>query len=149
MFEVILTTGIHLFWSKPAGQPTERYRWTNTVLVDPKGMKDINGRKMVTPYLDPPKGGYKGHIADHSPYYYDDDNCEECSTRNKRNYHKFTKGNRMQFVDYPNDPRLEPGQKIEFRACIVDTYENDREIECVNWNWVKQHGIFGKTEIAK
>ena len=42
MFEIILTTGIHLFWNKPADQPAERYRWTNTVLVDPKGMKDIN-----------------------------------------------------------------------------------------------------------
>ena len=149
MFEIILTTGIHLFWNKPADQPAERYRWTNTVLVDPKGMKDINGRRMVTPYQDPPNGGFEDHIADHSPYYYDDDNCEECSVRNKRNYYKYIKGNRMEFVDYPNDPRLKPGQKIEFRACVVDTFDNDREIECVNWNWIKQRGVFGKTEIVK
>ena len=147
MFEIILASGIQIFWKKPVDQPQDRYRWVNTVLEDPKGIKDRNGKWLETPYVDPPNGGFDYGIADHSPYYYDDNDCEECGERHK--VWKFHKEGKFVFVDYPNDPRLKPGQKIKFETCLVDTYEDDKELQCVKWNWVRQRGIFGKVELAK
>ena len=146
MLEYILTTGIHILFKAPTNEP-DRYRWVNTVLEDPKGMKDRAVTKLQAPYIDPPPGGFDYLVADDDIYYWDNNDCKICRTEYKAFYNR--DGRKYQFIDYPRDYRLKVGQKIKFRTCVVDAYDNDKELQCVKWNWIKQRGIFGKTEIEK
>lgn len=147
LLECIVTAGIHCLFVKPVHHSPDRYRWINVVLEDPKGITDYDGNKLQTPYIDPPPGGFKYGRADNDKYYWDNDDCEYCRTRYKASFNR--DGNKYEFQDYPNDHRLKPGQKIKFRTCIVDTYNNDKELSCVKWNWVRQKGAFGRSEIVE
>lgn len=126
-----MSFGITILFEKPPEQPKERYRWINVVVADPYGIKDHAGNEMVVPYVDPPPGGYGYNYADQSSYYWDDVDFAGGRLSYRVDYN--WEGDTFRFRDVPNDTQLKPGESVDFRTCLVDTYMRDREIKCVNW----------------
>ena len=150
----VLTTGIEIHFQAPDTiTDKSQYRWTNVVLEDPAGApKDCIGNKPQVPYYDPPIGGWgyecdKGFVGDNSKYYWDDADHVGGRSRHRVNHYNNWRKNTFVFKDHPQDFRLKPSERIKFRTCLVDTFNNDRELKCINWSTdVNQHVI---AEITK
>lgn len=112
----------------------EHVRWINTVISDP--------------YEDPMRDGSHSYIdpvlcgawdvqpgTDCSKYYWDNADHEGTPSRYKVNHYKNNPAdNKFRFTDLPNDSRLKAGKPIQFRTCLVDVTNNDKELACVSWN---------------
>lgn len=121
-------------YNKSEFEPRGRYRWINTVTDDPKGAPNVRrGSKPVVPYTDPPAGGWSYDVADDSPYYWDDADCKECRARHRIDHHKVWSNNTFVFEDMPSDHRLEGNESLKFTTCLVDTYRNNKELVCQDW----------------
>lgn len=132
MFEILASvlTGVVIKWHAPEVVVQEHYRWRNTVLVDPHGIKDFHGNEMQAPYIDPPIDGWYYERADHSSWYWDNNDCEECLEKYKVS--NWWKQNTFTFKDKPSDPRLKGDETIDFKTCLVFIPLNE-EVECFNW----------------
>ena len=139
MFDIILSTGIQITYNYTEKVKPEKYRWVNLVLVDPYSIHNCEGQLQVPPYVDPPFCGmsktYKRQRADMDIYYYDNSDFKLGSKDHNISYKRFHNNEFTQFRDFPTDPRLQPGEYVEFLTCMVDTeiQEGNDALGCVTW----------------
>jgi hypothetical protein len=111
----------------------DHFNWTSYVVQDPYGITNQGGQKLSIPYNDPPKGGYLYDPADHLPFYWDLERCQQCKSRHywqdQRNLTQF----QLRFEDSPADYRLQPGEAIEFVTNLVGVKDYDPNSQIAKW----------------
>ena len=93
------------------------------------------------PYQDPPNGGFIYEIADFSPFYYDNSDCSECPTSTIVDNHWNEDFSEFVFKDAPIAIGLKPNERVYFRTCLWDTFEN-QSLACEEWYLNHQLKLF-------
>ncbi len=112
----------------------DHFNWVSYVEQDPHGIVDRQGNVMLTPYNDPPVGGYQYDRADRFPFYWDVVSCNSCNRRHHINNHNNSQRFSLTFEDAPADYRLQPDESIEFLTSLVGVKEVDLESNKVEWD---------------
>lgn len=111
----------------------DHFNWVSYVERDPHGIKNRSGKKLHTPYNDPPQGGYLNDPADWLPFYWDLGSCIDCIPR----YHLYHSSNlspfELTFEDSPADYRLLPEESIEFVTNLVGVKQYDLDAQTAKW----------------
>ena len=111
----------------------DHFNWANYVEKDPYGIMDRTGQHLVTPYNDPPKGGYQYDSADSLPFYWDLVQCDRCKPRHHfQNPYNSTQYE-LTFQDSPADYRLQPGEAVEFITNLVGVKQYDPHKQIAEW----------------
>ena len=133
----------------------DHFNWVSYVEKDPYGIVDRSGKKLFTPYNDPPMGGYRYDAADRFPFYWDVTDCDRCNRRhhiqNQNNSNQFA----LMFEDAPADYRLQPGESVEFITSLVgikniDLKQNKAEWEILHafrWKLANPHSNYGRVSL--
>lgn len=104
----------------------------NIVTKDPAGAPEAHlVNNIQTPYIDPPKLGWKYNTADVNPYYWDTEDFNG-SIQYKINNPEITTKEHVVFKDCPSDPRLKEGEAIEFTTCSFNV-NTKTIIDCIGW----------------
>ncbi|MEM8830043.1 MAG: hypothetical protein AAGE96_11900 [Cyanobacteria bacterium P01_G01_bin.19] len=112
----------------------DHFNWVSYVEQDPHGIVDRQGNAMLTPYNDPPVGGYQYDRADQFPFYWDVVSCDSCNQRHHINDHNNSQRYSLTFEDAPADYRLQPEESIEFLTSLVGVKKLDLENNNVEWD---------------
>lgn len=112
----------------------DHFNWVNYVEKDPHGISDREGKLLVTPYNDPPLGGYQYDFADQLPFYWDLEQCVGCSQRHNYQHPLVTKQYELIFEDIPADPRLQPTEAVEFVTHLVGVKSYDTQTNQAEWD---------------
>jgi len=111
----------------------DHFNWVSYVELDPYGIVDQSGTQMITPYLDPPMGGYEYDAADNLPFYWDVVHCNQCKLRynylHPQNFNQFE----LTFLDSPADYRLKPGESIQFMTSLVGVTKYNKQGQKAEW----------------
>lgn len=132
----------------PADAQQDQYRYISIVTKDPYGIKTQDGRYLSTRrggYADPPSKGYEYDNADSSIYYWDDRDYSDGRIRHNIRHYKVVSDGKFHFEDVPQDHRLKPGETVDFTTCVVDTLQNNKAIECFDWN-LNHRGQYNVTD---
>ena len=128
--------------------------WVNYVETDPYGIDDYRGVPVVTPYSDPPPGGYQYDAADRYPFYWDLDRCHNCHNRHHYQHPLVRDKYVMTFEDSPTDYRLQPGETIDFVTHLVGVKASKSSQDEVSWeiitsfSWELTNTVQGKSQIS-
>lgn len=112
----------------------DHFNWVSYVENDPHGIANQQGELLSTPYNDPPLGGYQYDSADRLPFYWDIEQCVRCSHRHNYQHPLVTKQYELVFEDVPSDPRLQPGEAIEFITHLVGVKSYDTQTNQAEWD---------------
>lgn len=112
----------------------DHFNWVSYVENDPHGIANQQGELLATPYNDPPLGGYQYDFADKLPFYWDLEQCVRCSDRHNYQHPLVTKQYELVFEDMPSDPRLQPGEAIEFITHLVGVKSYDTQTNQAEWD---------------
>ncbi len=112
----------------------DRFSWVSYVEKDPYGITDRQGQLLSTPYNDPPIGGYQYDAADELPFYWDEEECARCNRRHHYQHPLITQKYQLVFEDIPSDPRLKPGEAIEFVTHLVGIKNYDAQNKTAEWD---------------
>ena len=112
----------------------DHFNWVSYVEQDPYGIANQAGQVMSTPYNDPPVGGYQYETADRLPFYWDMEQCDRCNPHHQYQNPRFTKKFELVFEDVPRDPRLQPGEAIEFVTYLVGVKNYDLQTSQAQWD---------------
>ena len=112
----------------------DRFSWVSYVEKDPYGITNQQGQLLSTPYNDPPMGGYQYDAADELPFYWDMEECDRCSQRHHYQHPLITQKYQLVFEDIPSDPRLQPGDAIEFVTHLVGVKNYDAQNKTAEWD---------------
>ena len=111
----------------------DHFNWVNYVERDPYGIIDRAGNRMLTPYNDPPVGGYRYDRADNFPFYWDIVNCDRCNRRHHYQNYNNLQQFKLVFEDAPADYRLQPGEAVEFLTSLVGVTKINRQQNQAEW----------------
>ena len=111
----------------------ENFNWVSYVENDPYGIADNQGKKLSTPYNDPPLGGYQYDGADEFPFYWDIESCENCRYRHNYQHHKVMNQFELIFEDMPSDYRLQKDESIDFITHLVGVKSYHRTEKKAEW----------------
>ena len=111
----------------------DHFNWTNYVELDPYGIVDHQGRKLETPYNDPPQGGYRYATADKLPFYWDVVKCNRCQPRHHIQHGRNSSQFKLVFDDSPADYRLQPGEAVKFITSLVGVKQYDPQRHQAEW----------------
>ena len=112
----------------------DRFSWVSYVEKDPHGITNQQGQLLSTPYNDPPMGGYQYDAADELPFYWDQEECDRCNPRHHYQHPLITQKYQLVFEDIPSDPRLQPGEAIEFITHLVGVKNYDAQNKKAEWD---------------
>lgn len=112
----------------------DRFSWVNYVEQDPYGIIDRQGQLLSTPYNDPPIGGYQYDAADELPFYWDVEECDGCRQRHHYQHPLISQKYQLVFEDIPSDPRLQPGEAIEFVTHLVGVKNHNSATKTAEWD---------------
>ena len=112
----------------------DHFNWVSYVEQDPHGILDRAGKKMFTPYNDPPVGGYQYDRADKFPFYWDVVDCNRCNQRHHIQNHNNSQQYSLVFEDAPADYRLQPGEAVEFITNLVGVKNIDVKQNKAEWD---------------
>ncbi len=112
----------------------DHFNWVSYVEKDPYGITNKQGELLSTPYNDPPLGGYQYDFADRLPFYWDLEQCVRCSHRYNYQHPLVTKQYELVFEDIPADPRLQPGEAVEFVTHLVGVKSYDTQTNRAEWD---------------
>lgn len=111
----------------------DHFNWVSYVELDPYGIADQSGKQMITPYIDPPMGGYEYDAADHLPFYWDMVHCDRCKLRYNFKHPQNSGQFELTFLDSPADYRLKPGESIKFMTSLVGVTKYDQQGQKAEW----------------
>ncbi|WP_052055676.1 hypothetical protein [Myxosarcina sp. GI1] len=132
----------------------DHFNWVSYVERDPYGIANNAGSLMVTPYNDPPIGGYQYETADNLPFYWDMSKCEGCQEYHHYQHPRITRRFELVFEDFPSDYRLKPGEAIEFVTHLVgvknyDLDSNEAQWKAINtFKWQLTNSPQGRGRVA-
>ncbi|MCC0176159.1 hypothetical protein I4641_04085 [Waterburya agarophytonicola K14] len=112
----------------------DHFNWVSYVEKDPHGIVDQSGKRLSTPYNDPPIGGYQYDRADRFPFYWDVVNCDLCKQRHHFQNHNNLQQFELVFEDAPADYRLQSGEAIEFITSLVGVKNINPEEDRAEWD---------------
>ncbi|ELS01852.1 hypothetical protein Xen7305DRAFT_00015590 [Xenococcus sp. PCC 7305] len=111
----------------------KNFNWVNYVEKDPHGIANNKGDKLVTPYNDPPFGGYQYDGADNFPFYWDIESCENCRSRHNYQHHQVKNQFELIFEDMPSDYRLKDQESIDFITHLVGVKSYNQAQKKAEW----------------
>ena len=134
----------------------DHFNWVNYVERDPYGIIDRAGNRMLTPYNDPPSGGYRYDKADNFPFYWDIVNCDRCNQRHHYQNYNNLQQFKLVFEDAPADYRLRSGEAVEFLTSLVGVTEinlqqNEAEWEILHtfrWQLTNPHPNYSQVSLV-
>jgi len=107
------------------------FNWYQVITRDPFAStfsaQSAPNTPLTVPYVDPPPGGYFGKPADDSLPFYWDESTNELSQN--------TTSKTLEFRDFPMEPRLTPGQSLEFTTALVGVLPDNSWDALFTWNW--------------
>lgn len=96
-----------------------RFNWFQIVTSDTNPPKDISGKLIQVPYIDPYKNGYYDQWADNRPWYWDESSKPPFDPRgwNPENLlDNNVEGTKLEINDFPTSS---VGTKIEFETFLI------------------------------
>lgn len=132
----------------------ENFNWVSYVENDPYGITDNQGKKLSTPYNDPPLGGYQYDGADEFPFYWDIESCENCRYRHNYQHHQVVNQFELVFEDMPSDYRLKDEESINFITHLVGVKSYHRTEKKAEWEvlttfrWKLTNSPAGKGQVS-
>lgn len=133
LLELLFGAAAKIAFNIPDQAELDQYRYISVVRKDPHCIYSHDNKKLCREYIDPPIGGYKYEGADDAPYYWDNRGTDAGRSRHRIDHHKVTTKDQLIFEDKPIDYRLRAGERLEFTTCLVDSLDNNKALECVEW----------------